>query len=454
MKREKEHMDEQLKQLEAYGIKDKTTIPEQEHSHIYWVLALEKFMGPFYLKSLKEFLLTVDNHDGEFFDQIFVCPYAKNPELKTNWHSLFDIEGLQRRKSSSPEDEENPFEDVVLEHKEFMIMSFGQAKGPYTLNQLRQMVQKKEVFPTDGVSIDGGEIWAKIYNIPEFDRRRDLKDKKELPIAPNVEILAGSRNIQINPDGHTDTHFLAALAYKLKHNKGEDGEAQSTHQSIPDLSKIPRNKLNLRYFYGVLAGLSLVSLLWMAIPNRIQNPAITSLEAPANSQTKDQQVNAKEGPTSSARAPSKQSTTSSRSPAINTSVDQSSTSARTNTRPNAQQRPAVNQADVAAQRQQRIQQNLERNRARAEAAQRQREQHQMRRPARIERVDDDDYHRDEYDDYEYDFDDYDASHQSGVSTSRQGRNARQARALDRDEDYYDDYEYKDDDYRDPYGDDF
>ena len=122
----------------------------------------------------------------------------------------------------------------------YYMLEHGQKRGPYSLEELKELVDTKKAILTDMISADDGQNWIKLYDLPEFDRRNE--SKSHLPHSPEGEVFSQSEQVikesSINGDA---TEFIARLAY--------DGKENELIQEAPleeDQDKVPTNKSRVK----------------------------------------------------------------------------------------------------------------------------------------------------------------------------------------------------------------
>lgn len=119
-----------------------------------------------------------------FFDAISSEQYYIDPQLEirdsgtSQWYHVLSHPLVYRRKTKT-DDIKISCENVAL-----LLMVEGQAKGPYSMDEIRQMLRDKDILYTDLVSPDQGQEWIKIYQIDKLDRR----STSDLPPVPSEAI--------------------------------------------------------------------------------------------------------------------------------------------------------------------------------------------------------------------------------------------------------------------------
>ena len=69
----------------------------------------------------------------------------------------------------------------------FHLLKHGQKDGPYTVEDLKNMIKERELLLTDEVSGNNGKSWLKLFMLPDFDRRSNPAEHDELPFRPEEQ---------------------------------------------------------------------------------------------------------------------------------------------------------------------------------------------------------------------------------------------------------------------------
>ncbi len=129
--------------------------------------------GPFDTETIK---IAAQEHQ-ELFEGYFAFnlatekekPFFQNTKFQRRKPKLVSLHGLQTIDS-------------------FYLLIQGVKKGPYKLQEVKDMAAQKTIPLNIQASIDKGETWIKLFEHHEFDRRL-LKNKEELPFSPAEEVL-------------------------------------------------------------------------------------------------------------------------------------------------------------------------------------------------------------------------------------------------------------------------
>lgn len=188
-------------------------------------------------------------------------------------HSLF-----QRRRPQLVSSSQLSKETV----ESLMVLKNGIKQGPYTIDELKELVHECQILPTDYLSIDHGETWTKIFSYEEFDRRNYIQT--ELPSTPEQEVL--NKNSKAMSSEHFETEALTGLAYLGNLRSGKSREQAKKHYegdvTNPSMTNPMKNDVDQFHYFWVglffisFAGIIMVLLTW--------NSSRPKLEAQQSSQ--------------------------------------------------------------------------------------------------------------------------------------------------------------------------
>lgn len=98
------------------------------------------------------------------------------------WKPFFKLPEFQRRKPSLVRAQN------LIKNENFLLLIGGQKQGPFTLDELHEKIEDKEINLTQEVSVDAGKTWIKLYEHHAFDRRARRK-QEELPYQPETQMF-------------------------------------------------------------------------------------------------------------------------------------------------------------------------------------------------------------------------------------------------------------------------
>lgn len=136
------------------------------NNHDLWLVRIEKTVyGPFETEALKSYAL----ENEELFNDA-----QANRMDEHQFKAFWSYPQFQRRKPSVL--------STTPHQNKFWLLSAGQKSGPLSFNEIDERIEQGELVMTDQISTDDGHTWKKLFQIPDFDRRRHTVDA--LPISP------------------------------------------------------------------------------------------------------------------------------------------------------------------------------------------------------------------------------------------------------------------------------
>jgi hypothetical protein len=167
--------------------------------------------GPYLESDLRSFLLI----NGEMCEHLMVCNM-----LEEKWLAVFQARAFQRRKPQLIS------ETDLTQNQEFYLANQAQKTGPYTSDQIKELIELGNLLMSDSISTDKGKTWLKVYQHAEFDRR-DLDAHENLPINPRLNPNQMNKLSLIKSE---EIDALAGLAYlKNKKINGIDQDIDPDH---------------------------------------------------------------------------------------------------------------------------------------------------------------------------------------------------------------------------------
>lgn len=269
---------------------------DYDEGELYWLslTGKEEVKGPFWMFDLKDYLQKQGLEHGPQIGELNLCPYNEDPQIPQNWLPIFEHPFFQRRLEDSQEEEKTPksienlFEELSPDEETFHILLYGQKSGPYSFEQIKEMLHSKQVLVTDMISIDNGKSWGRLYEIEEFDRR--YIGQGELPFRPDSDPKSKEeikkklqQKWQKKQEG--DTQAIAGLAYV---ENIRSGKVNSTRDDVKiDEPLGPRESFMSKIFYASVLGFSVVGMAFLLWPG--QDPDNTSLK-PTSTSTQVQKL--------------------------------------------------------------------------------------------------------------------------------------------------------------------
>lgn len=223
--------------------------------HIFEMFHEKKSLGFISLYDLKEFQAA----QYDFND--YQIRNVDAADIKSFYEHPF----FQRRKPQLVS-AENFSED---ENHQYFLLIRGQKSGPYSKDEIKARVDKKEILVTELISSNAGFTWTKIYQMDGFDRR-SLKENDELPGLPSREFFEVDETVTNSLN--KETEVMSDFAYLGNLKRGKAIERQKEENFEEAIKKSSKNSL----FYKTLLGVSVVGILYMG--NSLRN----SLKTPFN----------------------------------------------------------------------------------------------------------------------------------------------------------------------------
>lgn len=178
----------------------------------------DRIFGPYETSQLRTYI-----KDHEY---LFTKTSIYNLE-EEKWYNTFSLSQFQRRKPEVVKKDES------LHIEGFYLIINGQKNGPYSQNEVQNLLDSNQITSTSELSLDKGKSWIKVYEYHAFDRR-SKKSNQELPFQPSQAILekmAKTKEEIINTKDQEEA--IVELAF-IGHQKNIDAEnsAQQNMQTI------------------------------------------------------------------------------------------------------------------------------------------------------------------------------------------------------------------------------
>lgn len=195
-----------------------------------------------------------------------------------------DTKNQERRNEGT----ESPIVEVPTGEKVYILVD-GLKTGPFSKEEIVDLVQSRDLLVTDSVSVDGQE-WFSLHRWSEFDRRNSHSEP--LPGIPKVNLFVASdqevdQTLESETEEHLERDVMAGLAYlgninsgkKAQHHsdkfsKGEDKKVDINN--IPDLEAVDYQKNGSKketYVWGAVLSLALAGILYVFLspgaPNKV-----------------------------------------------------------------------------------------------------------------------------------------------------------------------------------------
>lgn len=194
-----------------------------------------------------------------------------------NWRSIFEHPMFQRRRPQIVENDNDLNSD-----ESYQLLLNGKKVGPYTISEITNMIDQKEILFTDMVCNSEQTEWTPIFKITNFDRR-NLKSIGDLPGRPASdientslqEVVTTLENKDYGKEGAlADLAFIGNLkSAKNKSLTPEEKQEISFHNSEEESAKKKEfsiKELNSKYIIvaSAVALLLGVIIFWESSPSR------------------------------------------------------------------------------------------------------------------------------------------------------------------------------------------
>lgn len=197
-----------LKNLNDILFFEKEIVRNVEREHIFEMKDKKKnSLGFISSHDLKNYI--AEHNDS-------ACDYDVRNIDSTEWISVFMHPSFQRRKPQIVPTSNMEHDD----DQHFFILVNGQKDGPYKKDELRIMLENKDLLLTDMVTANSGHTWMKLFQLDHFERRV-LKESDQLPSIPNQKLMgANDSATAIIPA----TDAISSLAYLSNIKRGKSTE--------------------------------------------------------------------------------------------------------------------------------------------------------------------------------------------------------------------------------------
>jgi hypothetical protein len=201
-----------------------------------------------------------------------------------NWTQIIQHPFFQRRKPQLvPQNITNEIQDDV--EPDLYLLIRGQKNGPYTKDEVKGLIDTKDILLTDLVSMNDGHTWTKIYQLDGIDRRQ-LTQNDVLPGLPDREVFDSytAKSAKTNNAKGEVIEAMTGLAYlgNLKRGKAIVRD-QENHL---DRSKNTAQKSN--NIYKIILAVSIIGIGYVSF--NLKN----SLKSPFNESSAIQDENSKD----------------------------------------------------------------------------------------------------------------------------------------------------------------
>ncbi len=186
------------------------------------------------------------------------------------------------------DESETPAVQVPTGEKVYILVD-GLKSGPFSKEEIVDMVQSRDLLVTDSVSVDG-HSWFNLHQWSEFDRRSSHSE--DLPGIPKVNLFTASdqevdQSLESENEELIERDAMAGLAYLGNINNGKRAqhhndkyankdETKADIDNIPDLDPVDFQKSSSKketYVWGAVLSLALAGILYVFLspgaPNKV-----------------------------------------------------------------------------------------------------------------------------------------------------------------------------------------
>lgn len=223
----------------------------QRHD-ILELLITQKVYGPFSSIAL-----------ASFFDQN--PQVLLNSEMRVYGQEKFfptiETKKFQRRKEDAPIERPELNKGINT-----YLLIEGQKKGPFQVQEVHQLLIEKKIIFTDLICTDEDPHWCKIYEYPDFDRRR-IQAQENLPHQPAGEVFHHSSEVVAKELSNTQQKeqkeaamAILAQASHLGELKRPSRASGPTDEKQEEEQVLAKAKVTERIMYASIAVVAIIAI--------------------------------------------------------------------------------------------------------------------------------------------------------------------------------------------------
>lgn len=228
-----------------------------DKAQIFEVAAGENILGLIPQSELKLFL----EQNPDQYANTFVRKIGQEVWMPSTQHAF-----LQRRKPTLVKDNE------ISANERFFFSKEGQKMGPFTLEELRAKVEKREILVTEMIIPEKGGNWFKLFELGSFDRRLPSQVPNHLPERPAAHIFEQESKSK-NKDRFEERDAMAGLAYigQIKSGKITELQDQAPKEEASEFEEdtavrlIKRQRLYKRLMSVSMVLITTIALGWFFV---------------------------------------------------------------------------------------------------------------------------------------------------------------------------------------------
>ncbi len=240
------HLAKRLEDLEQTGI---------DGAQFFEVAIGETVIGFIHQNELKNYL---ELHSDEYAN-LCVRKLGQETWMPASQHAF-----LQRRRPKIIKDNE------ISTDERFFYLKEGQKMGPFTINELKQKIDHKEILITEMIVPEKGGNWFKLFELEQFDRRL-YGVRGQLPERPSEERFEFEQSLI--KENSPEKEAIAGLAYIGQIKTTRPSTAPTEHAAIKEketssfVAEMPKaSDESFKSFMKMAIGaIVILSLGWFAV---------------------------------------------------------------------------------------------------------------------------------------------------------------------------------------------
>lgn len=170
------------------------------------------------------------------FAPLKVCTVSQK-----EWKPFFNHSAFNKRDLTRELQTKTKFRKNELISDTYQCLVNGVKKGPYTQNQIIDLIESKEIKADVLISADQGMTWHRAYSYPQFNRRTKQIIPNSQIIMPDDAMEKTRLIVMDKIKRGSDSQDSGAMSAALLTGKNKHLETEKLHQSFPDkLQKISK----------------------------------------------------------------------------------------------------------------------------------------------------------------------------------------------------------------------
>lgn len=234
----------------------------------------EEIIGFVTMNELKQYL---EENEDKYADT-----FVKKWGMET-WVPATQQAFLQRRKPTLVKNSE------ISPDERFYFLKEGQKMGPYTINDLKAKIDRKEILVTEMIVPEKGGEWFKLFELSNFDRRLPPQTPEDLPNCPDATVFEHSSDKK--KSRFEEREAMAGLAFigQIKTGKVQEPQEVVSEEGVFEedtaLKMIKQQNTLKRLFISAIATIISLALTWFYIFH--WDDAAKAFRTPASTEIKN-----------------------------------------------------------------------------------------------------------------------------------------------------------------------